>query len=61
MCGIAGIINASSDEPNSRETLEALAWREFDIGRQGRRLCEFIEELRAKKLRRCVGNGRAGF
>jgi glycosyltransferase involved in cell wall biosynthesis len=39
----------------------ALAWREFDIGRQGRRLCEFIEELRAKKLRRCVGNGRAGF
>ena len=38
----------------------ALAWREFDIGRQGRRLCEFIEELRAKKLRRGVRNERAG-
>lgn len=38
----------------------ALARREFDIGRHGRRLYEFIEELRARKLRRGEGNGRAG-
>jgi hypothetical protein len=48
------------DRQHSAAVGAALAWREFDIGRHGRRLHEFIQELRAKKLRRGVENGRAG-
>lgn len=61
---LAAALDAVLDDPQRAAAVgaagAALACREFDIDRHGRRLYEFIEELRAKHQRRGVGNGWAG-